>query len=90
MFGVYAALTWRAWFFAVDRPRWDLDAERPYSPVSMLAPLLVAMLLVQGLTESGPIMLWGWTLAVLLSFKLKLAPIVGVGADEAPVGTPAR
>lgn len=90
MFGVYAAMTWRAWFFAVDRPRWDLDADRPFSPVSMLAPLVAAMLLVQGLTESGPIMLWGWTLAVLLSFKMKLAPIVGVGADAAPLGKRAR
>ncbi|MEL5992026.1 O-antigen ligase family protein [Microbacterium phosphatis] len=81
VFGVYAALTWRGWFFAVDRPRWDLDANRPYSPISMLVPLVAALLLVQGLTESGPIMLWGWSLAVMLSFKMKLAPIVGVGAD---------
>jgi hypothetical protein len=89
-FGTFAALTWRAWFFAVDRPRWDLDPDRPYSPVSMLAPLLAAMLLVQGLTESGPIMLWGWTLTVLFSFKMKLAPLVGVGTDAPPPGTPAR
>ncbi|MER7796917.1 O-antigen ligase family protein [Microbacterium sp. NPDC096154] len=90
MFGVYAALVWRAWFFAVDRPRWDLASDRPYSPVSILAPLTVAMLLAQGLTESGPIMLWGWTLAVLLSFKIKLAPIVGVGADAPALGKRAR
>jgi energy-converting hydrogenase Eha subunit E len=89
VFVAYAAMTWRAWFFAVDRPRWDLDADRPFSPVSMLPPLVVATLLVQGLTESGPIMLWGWTLLVLFSFKMKLAPIVGVGAD-APAGDPSR
>ncbi|GGH37612.1 O-antigen ligase family protein [Microbacterium album] len=88
--GVYVALAWRAWFFAVDRPRWDLDADRPYSPVSVLAPLVTAALLAQGLTESGPIMLWGWTLVVLLSFKLKLAPIVGQDSDAAPPGKPAR
>ncbi|GAA3653067.1 O-antigen ligase family protein [Microbacterium marinilacus] len=90
MFGVYAALVWRSWFFAIDRPRWDLDANRPYSPVSILAPLAAAMLLAQGLTESGPIMLWGWTLAVALSFKIKLAPFVGVGADAPALGNAAR
>ncbi|WP_345751188.1 O-antigen ligase family protein [Microbacterium rhizophilus] len=90
MFVTYAAMTWRAWFFAVDRPRWDLDGNRPYSPVSMLPPLVAAMLLVQGLTESGPIMLWGWTLAVLFSFKMKLAPLVGVGTDVSATAKPAR
>ena len=90
MFIAYAAMTWRAWFFAVDRPRWDLDANRPYSPVSILGPLVAAMLLVQGLTESGPIMLWGWTLAILMSFKMKLAPFVGAGADLPAREAPAR
>ena len=86
----YAALTWRSWFFAVDRPRWDLEADRPFSPLSLLPPLLAVMLLLQGLTESGPIMLWGWTLAVLFSFKIKLAPIVGHDGDQPALGTPRR
>jgi hypothetical protein len=28
----FFAYVWRSWFFAVDRPRWDLVADRPYSP----------------------------------------------------------
>ncbi|QMU97738.1 O-antigen ligase family protein [Microbacterium esteraromaticum] len=78
----WLALTWRAWFFAVDRPRWDLDAQRPYSPLSLLPVLLAAVLLVEGLAESAPIMLWGWLLLVLLSFKMKAVPLIGVGVRE--------
>lgn len=78
----WAALAWRAWFFAVDRPRWDLDAKRPYSSLSLLPTMVVAALLVEGLAESAPIMLWGWMLLVLFSFKIKTVPLVGVGLDE--------
>ncbi|WP_456283627.1 O-antigen ligase family protein [Microbacterium sp. JZ101] len=81
--GVFAALTWRAWFFAVDRPRWDIRADRPYQAITLLPILVVAMLLVQGLTESGPIMLWGWMLVTLLAFKIKSVPLVDVGVAEA-------
>ncbi|MBY6060682.1 O-antigen ligase [Microbacterium esteraromaticum] len=87
----WLALTWRAWFFAVDRPRWDLDAKRPYSPISLLPLLFVTVLLFEGLVESAPIMLWGWLLLVLLSFKMKSAPLIGVG-EHAPemTTTPTR
>ncbi|WP_101846500.1 O-antigen ligase family protein [Zhihengliuella sp. ISTPL4] len=78
----YGSLLWRSWFFAVDRPRWDLDARRPYSPLTLLPSLFTVVLLVQGLTESTPIMLWGWLLLVLLSFKLKSVPLVGVGERD--------
>ncbi|WP_243224863.1 O-antigen ligase [Microbacterium sp. CIAB417] len=78
----YGALLWRAWFFAVDRPRWDLRADRPYSPLTLLPALFTTVLLVQGLSESTPIMLWGWLLLVLLSFKIKSVPLVGVGLSE--------
>lgn len=78
----WLAVTWRAWFFAVDRPRWDLDPGRPYSPLSLLPVLLVAVLLVEGLAESAPIMLWGWLLLILLSFKMKAVPLIGVGVGE--------
>ncbi|GAA5148652.1 hypothetical protein GCM10025768_10640 [Microbacterium pseudoresistens] len=79
---VFVALAWRAWFFAVDRPRWDLEERRPYSAIALLPTLVVAMLLVQGIVESGPIMLWGWMLVVLFSFKIKMVPLVGRGLSE--------
>jgi len=78
----YLAFIWRSWFFAVDRPRWDLRADRPYSPVTLLPTLTGAMLLVQGLAESGPLVLWGWLAVVMFAFKIKQAPLVGVGPAE--------
>ncbi|MEV8369439.1 O-antigen ligase family protein [Microbacterium sp. NPDC064584] len=78
----YLAYIWRSWFFAVDRPRWDLRADRPYSPLTLLPTLLGAVLLVQGLAESSPLLLWGWMLVVLLAFKIKQSPHVGEGAAE--------
>ncbi|MEV4666883.1 O-antigen ligase family protein [Microbacterium sp. LWO12-1.2] len=78
----YLSLLWRAWFFAVDRPRWDLNSRRAYSPLTLLPSLFTVVLLVQGLSESTPIMLWGWMLLVLLSFKLKSVPLVGVGERD--------
>lgn len=82
MLVAWLALTWRAWFFAVDRPRWDLDAHRPYSPIALLPILLTTVLLFEGLAESAPIVLWGWMLLVLLSFKIKAVPLIGVGIGE--------
>ncbi len=82
MAGAYLSLLWRAWFFAADRPRWDLRADRPYSPLTLLPLLFTVILLVQGLAESTPIMLWGWMLLVMLSFKVKAVPLVGVGLNE--------
>ena len=76
------ALIWRAWFFAVDRPRWDLDGRRPYTALSLLPTLIVTILLVQGITESRPLMEWGWLVIVMLTFKIKASPIVGVGPSE--------
>lgn len=78
----YLSLLWRSWFFAVDRPRWDLTDDRPYSPITLLPSLFTIVLLVQGLTESTPIMLWGWMLLVMLSFKIKSVPLVGVGERD--------
>ena len=79
---VFLAFAWRAWFFAIDRPRWDLVEDRPYAALSLLPTVLVSMLLVLGLAESTPIMLWGWLLVILLSFKLKISPFVGSGPGE--------
>ena len=83
--GAFAALVWRSWFFAVDRPRWDIRADRRYQAVTLLPTLVATMLLVQGLTESGPIMLWGWMLVTMLAFKIKASPLVDVGPAEASV-----
>lgn len=84
------ALVWRAWFFAVDRPRWDADGSRPFSVLSLVPLLVVWALLVQGLTESNPIMLWGWTLVVLFSFKIKTAPVLSPVDTDAGIGTEQR
>ncbi len=79
---MYLAFVWRSWFFAVDRPRWDLVADRPYSALSLLPTMVAALLLVQGLSESRPLMEWGWMFVVMFAFKLKQSPIVGVGPTE--------
>ena len=73
---------WRAWFFAVDRPRWVLVADRPYSALTLLPLLIGAVVLVQSVSESRPLMEWGWLLIVLLAFKIKQSPVIGVGAAE--------
>ncbi|GAA3927135.1 O-antigen ligase family protein [Microbacterium soli] len=78
----WLALTWRAWFFAVDRPRWDLDARRPYSAISLLPLLMTTALLFEGIAESAPIVLWGWLTLILLSFKMKSVPLIGIGVGE--------
>ena len=78
----YLAFVWRSWFFAVDRPRWDLVADRPYSPITLLPTLTAALLIVQGVAESGPLVGWGWFFLVMLAFKIKQAPLVGRGRTE--------
>jgi exopolysaccharide production protein ExoQ len=79
---MYVSFVWRAWFFAVDRPRWDLRADRPYSPLTLLPTLTATVLLVQGVADPSPLLPWGWLLIVLLGFKLGQAPLVGVGRAE--------
>jgi len=78
----FFAYVWRSWFFAVDRPRWDLVADRPYSAVTLLPTLVGAMLLAEGLAESEPLLGWGWMFVVMLAFKIKQAPLLGRGASE--------
>ncbi|GAA1946171.1 O-antigen ligase family protein [Microbacterium deminutum] len=82
---VYLAAVWRSWFFAVDRPRWDLREDRPYSPITLLPTLTMGILLVQGLAESAPLLGWGWLLLVLFAYKIKQSPHVGVGPAEQSV-----
>lgn len=83
--GVVLSFVWRSWFFAIDRPRWDLRADRPYSPLTLLPTLTGAMLLVHAFAASGGTLLWGWMLIVLLGFKVTQAPLVGVGPAEQSV-----
>ena len=46
-------------------------------------PTLVgALLLVLGLTYSGPLLLWGWMFVILFGAKIKQTPLVGVGPSE--------
>ena len=78
----YIAFIWRSWFFAIDRPRWDLVAQRPYTALTLLPTLTAAVLVVQGMAESRPLMEWGWVLMVIFSFKIKQAPHIGVGPAE--------
>lgn len=82
MAGVYFSFVWRSWFFAIDRPRWDLRTDRPYSSLTVLPSLIATVLLVQGLAESGPLLLWGWMFVVMLGFKISQSPLVGVGPTE--------
>lgn len=79
---LYLAFVWRSWFFAIDRPRWDLRADRPYSPLTLLPTLVGAVVLVQGLAESTPLLMWGWLFVVMLGAKIKQSPHVGVGPAE--------
>lgn len=78
----YLAFVWRSWFFAVDRPRWDLRADRPYSSLTLLPTLTATVLLVQGVSESAPLMGWGWMLMILLGSKIKQSPHIGEGPAE--------
>ena len=78
----FLAYVWRTWFFAVDRPRWDLRDDRPYSPLTLFPTLVGAILLVQGFAESSPLLLWGWMFLVMFGFKIKQSPHIGVGPAE--------
>lgn len=78
----FLSFAWRTWFFAVDRPRWDLVADRPFSPITLVPTLTVAILIVQGLAESSTLLGWGWMFLVMLAFKIKQAPLLGRGATE--------
>jgi O-antigen ligase len=79
---VFLAYVWRSWFFAIDRPRWDLRDDRPYSPLTLLPTLIGGLLVVHGLTDSAPLLLWGWMFIVLFGSKIKQSPLIGVGPAE--------
>lgn len=74
--GASAALMWRSWFFAVDRPRIDLKADRKYSSLTLVPLAITALLLTLSLTESTPVLANGWMLGVLFAFKMKINPVL--------------
>lgn len=82
LFILFLAFIWRSWFFAIDRPQWDLNTNRPYSAWTLLPIMIGILLTVQGLTESSPLMLWGWMFIVMFAAKIKQSPNVGVGPAE--------
>ena len=63
--------TWRAWFVAVDRPRWDLSADRPFTAFSLLPLLILTALLAQSLAESQLLVQSGWMLLVICAVMMK-------------------
>jgi exopolysaccharide production protein ExoQ len=63
---------WRAWFRAVDRPRWDLRTERPFVALHMLPLFLLACLCAQSLAESRILVEGGWALLVIAAVATKL------------------
>ncbi|MFC6354815.1 O-antigen ligase family protein [Luethyella okanaganae] len=65
------ATLWRSWFLAVDRPRFGLDADRPYTASSLLPLLVMAALLVQSVAESRILIEGGWVLLVVLAVTTK-------------------
>jgi hypothetical protein len=85
---VYGSAVWRAWFFAVDAPRLDAGGPSPFSPLSLVPLLILWALLTQGLTESNPMMLWGWMLVTTFVAKLRFTPAVTFPDRDAEIGSP--
>ncbi len=79
-----AALLWRAWFFAVDRPRIDLRDDREYTPLTLVPLALTALLLTLSLTESTPLLANGWFLGVLFAFKMKINQVISSSREPFP------
>ena len=63
---------WRAWFRAVDRPRWDLQTNRPFVALHMLPLFLLACLCAQSLSESRILVEGGWALLAICAVATKL------------------
>ena len=72
---------WRAWFVAVDRPRWDLYDHRPYSAHSLMPLLLLVALTVQSIAESRILVEGGLALFVVVITALKM-PARGFGEQR--------
>lgn len=73
---VYGVFLWRSWRLAVGRGHWNRAIDRSSGLIALLPALVATILFVQGLTESSPLLLWGWMLTVLLCTKLAHTPVV--------------
>ncbi|GGF00923.1 O-antigen ligase family protein [Mycetocola zhadangensis] len=73
---VVVSMLWRSWFAAVDRPRFDLRDDRPYTVLSLLPILLAVVLVVQSVAESRILIESGWVLVVALALKTKQYPVM--------------
>ena len=79
---VFATL-WRVWFLAVDRPRFDLRDDRPYTALSLLPLLIITVLIVQSFAESRILIESGWVLLTLFALKSKQHPVIDSDAAAA-------
>ncbi|WP_191089346.1 O-antigen ligase family protein [Microbacterium radiodurans] len=68
------AFTWRAWFLALGRVPEPGEPRAPRSRLLLIPALVATILAVQSLTESSPLLNWGWFLLVMLAFAIKQAP----------------
>ncbi|MFU8945630.1 O-antigen ligase family protein [Mycetocola zhadangensis] len=73
---VIMSILWRSWFAAVDRPRFDLRDDRPYTVLSLLPILIAVVLMVQSVAESRILIESGWVLVVALALKTKQYPVM--------------
>ncbi|MEV8359004.1 O-antigen ligase family protein [Microbacterium sp. NPDC076895] len=69
--GMYALFVWRTWVFAVRQHRWQRRDDRVTATVSLLPVAVGVIVVIQGVTESSPLLLWGWMLTVLFLAKLQ-------------------
>ena len=68
---LYALFVWRTWVFAVRHHRWQRRDDRVTATVSLLPVAVGVIVVIQGITESSPLLLWGWMLTVLFLAKLQ-------------------
>lgn len=68
---MYALFVWRTWVFAVRHHRGQRSEDRVTATVSLLPVAVGVIVIIQGVTESSPLLLWGWMLTVLFLAKLQ-------------------
>ncbi|MGH1547853.1 O-antigen ligase family protein [Leifsonia poae] len=61
----------RSWFLAVDRPRWTVVDDKPYTATTLLPLLLMAALIAQSFAESRMLIEGGWALLVAIAVATK-------------------